>query len=43
MMETKTEYLMSETGIDLVNKYIETNQLDKLYETEGKTKNNKRR
>lgn len=42
MMETRTEYLMTESDIDLVNKYIETNQLDKLYETEGKTKNNKR-
>lgn len=32
MMPTNTNYLTSETDDDLVNKYIETNQNDKLYE-----------
>lgn len=32
MMPTNTDYLTSETESDVVNKYIETNQTDKLYE-----------
>jgi len=40
MMPTNTDYLTSETEGDLINKYIETNQIDKLYEqTKGKTQN----
>lgn len=32
MMPTNTDYLTSETDIDIMNKYIETNQTNKLYE-----------
>ena len=32
MMETFDEYSSIETESDLINKYIETNQIDKLYE-----------
>jgi hypothetical protein len=32
MLETREEYLTSENELDLANKYIESNQTDKLYE-----------
>lgn len=42
MMETREEYLTSESEIDLANKYIESNQIDKLYEQKRKTISNKK-
>ena len=32
MMPTRTEYMTSETDEDIINKYIETNDTDKIYE-----------
>lgn len=32
MLETREEYLTTENELDLANKYIESNQTDKLYE-----------